>query len=97
MCSQDVLVCLVVTPLVVVPDGIVASSLMHVFDSLHVVSLVAQFCSTSRVFEEECVVGITGGVLLRLEESVEVPEAGLNESVCGHFLETHGCEVLLEE
>ena len=41
------------------------------------------------VADEERVLGITGGVTLGLEQSIEVPEGGLHELVGGHFLETH--------
>jgi hypothetical protein len=34
-------------------------------------------------------VGITGRMLLRLEKSIKVPEAGLYETIGRHFLETH--------
>lgn len=34
---------------------------------------------------EECVVGISGWVLLRLEQGIEIPEAALYEIVGGHF------------
>mmetsp|Transcript_1816 Transcript_1816/g.2637 ORF Transcript_1816/g.2637 Transcript_1816/m.2637 type:complete len:231 (-) Transcript_1816:248-940(-) len=46
--------------------------------------------------EEEGVVSVPCGMLLRLEESVEIPETGLDVVVCGHFLKAHLGEDLTE-
>lgn len=40
-------------------------------------------------FKEESVVGITGRMLLGLEESIKVPERRLDVLVGGHLLETN--------
>ena len=41
------------------------------------------------ILEEESVVSVTCWMRLRLEQSVEVPEGTLNESVRWHLVETH--------
>ena len=39
-------------------------------------------------FEVECILEVSGGVLLGDEESVKVPETGFDEGVCWHLFET---------
>lgn len=38
--------------------------------------------------QEERVMLVSCGVLLRLEKGVEIPEGALDEIVCGHFCES---------
>lgn len=40
-------------------------------------------------FQEEGIVRVPGGMLLRLEQRVKIPEGGLDESIGRHLLETH--------
>ena len=51
---------------------------MHVYNSGGVVV-------TLRTFKEECVMGVPGRVLLRLEESIKVPERTLNKVIGRHL------------
>ena len=45
---------------------------------------------------EESVVGVSGRVGLRLEESIKVPERRLNITIGLHFFEPHFCQNFLE-
>ena len=48
------------------------------------------------ILEEESVMSVTCWMRLRLEQSVEVPEGTLNESVRWHLVETHLYKYLSE-
>jgi len=39
-------------------------------------------------FEVECILEVSGGVLLGDEEGVKVPETGFDEGICWHLFET---------
>ena len=56
----------------------------------------SRFVAYGRIRYEECVLLVAGGMLLGHEESVEVPETGLDEVVSRHFRETHFKEDLAE-
>lgn len=88
VCPQHIRPCLLLTPVLLLPDTPGSPSiLVCLFHSLHLprVYLVA----SQRVFHEECVMRIACGVLLRLEEWVEVPETALHPLVGRHLLEPH--------
>ena len=42
-----------------------------------------------RVFQEECIMGISSRMTLGLEKTIKVPEGALNKSIRWHFIETH--------
>src|SRR5690349_24864022 len=48
-----------------------------------------EFRADFRISDEESVLSVTGWMLLRLEQSVKVPERRLNEIVRRHFLKSH--------
>lgn len=94
MRSQNVLFCLGHGPIVVVPKRARQPILVRVLDAGRIICRHA--VALGRLAEEERVVGLAGGVALRLEEGVEVPERGLHESLGGHFAEAHLEEDLAE-
>jgi hypothetical protein len=56
--------------------------------SLHSFQIVfGEIESFLGIGEEESIVCVSRGVLLRLEKGVKIPERALNKVVCGHFLE----------
>lgn len=67
---------------------------MHFFDSFQVFH--GELGGLGRVRDEEGVMGVAGGMLLRLEEGVKVPEAALDEVVRRHLGEAHLQEDLTE-
>mmetsp|Transcript_66677 Transcript_66677/g.168137 ORF Transcript_66677/g.168137 Transcript_66677/m.168137 type:complete len:270 (-) Transcript_66677:201-1010(-) len=87
MCAQDVLACLVFTPIVPPSDRTAASLLVHILHILQI--LLRQVLCSARLIDEEGVVRVTRRVLLWLEEGVKIPEGALHPLIGGHLLETH--------
>jgi hypothetical protein len=84
---QQVLVRLGILEHVPVPDRPGPTPLVHLLDPFVVVGRDLQ--GPGRFGQEEGVVRVAGGVRLRLEERVKVPEARLDPPVAGHFGEPH--------
>lgn len=84
---QDVLEGLIRIPRVVETDAAVSSHLVDLSGLLKVF-LIFHNALRGRA-EEESVVGVAGGMGLRLEERVEVPEGALNVAISLHLLEAH--------
>lgn len=87
MRSEDILLGLIVAPVVSVSDRSVTALLVSFLDSLPVLGV--EVLGAWGVSHEERIVRVSRGMLLRLEERVEVPESTLHELVGGHFFETH--------
>ena len=89
-------------PWVSVTNGTVLAILVNFLDVVPVgfgvlaFNLRAGLVTSLGVRDVEGILQITGRVLLRDVEGVEVPETGLDELVGGHFLETHFEEDLAE-
>mmetsp|Transcript_35805 Transcript_35805/g.78171 ORF Transcript_35805/g.78171 Transcript_35805/m.78171 type:complete len:403 (-) Transcript_35805:388-1596(-) len=92
--AHEVLLCLRQLPVVVVPDGPVPAVHVRLLHALQVVG--GEAVRGLGGGHEEGVVGVAGGVLLRLEERVKVPEGALHKVVGGHLLESHRDEDLAE-
>ena len=60
---------------------------MSVFDSLHILLLLR--LAILRVRQEESVMRVSSRVLLRLEQTIEVPERTLHVVVRRHLTKTH--------
>jgi hypothetical protein len=86
VCSENILQTLFVVPLIVISNTAISSFLMDISDFLPV--LLVRDLSFGRIDYEESIVGISGGMGLRLEQAIEVPECTLNISVCLHFFES---------
>ena len=72
---------------VAVADGTGSTNLVHGLDA--VVVVLGEGYGLGRLLDEEGVVRITGGMRLRLEQTVEVPEGRLDPLVGGHLMEAH--------
>ena len=94
MGTQKVLFCLVDIPLVLVTKGAEATFLMNFLNTLAILS--GEVLALKGLLQEECIVHVTSGVTLRLEEGVEVPERALNILASWHLVETHFEENLAE-
>lgn len=92
--SKDILPGFLMRPLVFVSNAAITTILMHIlhFVPEFSIALITQF----RVIAEECVMSISGWVLLWLEEGIEIPEWGLHILVGGHLLKSHGYQHLGE-
>ena len=61
--------------------------LMGLFDSFQVLFIID--LSLLGVGNKESIVSISGGVGLRLEKGIEVPETALDVAICLHFFKAH--------
>ena len=94
MSTQKILFCLVDIPLVLVTKGAETSFLVNFLNTFAILSW--EVLALNGFLQEECIVHITSGVTLRLEESVKVPERAFYELACWHLVETHFEENLAE-
>jgi hypothetical protein len=87
VCTKQVLLSFIDIPFVVISKGPIAAFFMNFlyFFSIFLRELFALY----GFFQKERIVHVSGGVALRLEEGVEVPERALHELGRGHFIETH--------
>mmetsp|Transcript_22505 Transcript_22505/g.36015 ORF Transcript_22505/g.36015 Transcript_22505/m.36015 type:complete len:502 (+) Transcript_22505:251-1756(+) len=92
--AQDVLHRLLALEVAAVADGAVAALLVHLPHPL--VVILRHRVRARRLLDEEGVVGVAGGVALRLKKRVEVPEAALHPLAGGHLGEPHAHEDLPE-
>lgn len=92
--SQQILLGFLHVPVVLVPEGAVAAFLVDFLDALS--ELLREVLARDGVLQEEGVVHVSGGVALRLEQGVEVPEGALHVPVGGHLVEAHLQEYLAE-
>ncbi len=87
--AQDVLARLALVPVALVASRpCVTSILVDIFDALDVV-ILGKRAADSGVTYVEGIVEIAGGVLLGLEQGIEVPERGLHPTVGRHFFKPH--------
>jgi hypothetical protein len=54
------------------------------------------FVCSFGIRDVESILQVTSWMLLGYEKCIKVPESGLNEAICWHFLETHLKEDLSE-
>lgn len=94
MSTQKILFCLVDIPLVLVTKRAETAFLMNFLNSFAILS--GEVFALNGLLQEECIVHVTSGVTLRLEEGVKVPERALNELASWHLVEAHFKENLAE-
>ena len=85
--AKDVLLGLLKGPAFAVAEGVLESVFVGGLYALLV--LFRERVAGHGVLKEEGVVHVAGGVRLRLEQTIEVPERTLHESVSRHLVETH--------
>ena len=94
MSTQKILFCLVDIPLALVTKGAETTFLVNLFNTVAILS--REVFALNRLLQEECIVHVTSGVTLRLEEGVKVPERAFNELASWHLVEAHFEENLAE-
>lgn len=87
MSPKDVLEGFFRLPLVVISSASVASFLVHFLHLLEVFLVLN--CSLLWMRDEEGIVSVSGGMRLRLEEGIEIPERAFHITVSVHFFEAH--------
>lgn len=89
MCSQDILLGFCLLPVTIVAETAIPSFLMGLFYFVKVfIQLGVDLC-LNRIGDKECIMGVSGWMMLRLEKSVEIPETVFNISIRSHLFETH--------
>jgi len=76
-------------PWIAIADTSKVSVLVDFVDSFEIVGIRWGFSCVGWVGDVECILEISGRMLLRHEKCVEIPERGFNIGVCWHFFKSH--------
>jgi hypothetical protein len=85
--SENVFLCLLEGPTFTISEGAFKTVFMSLLNDFAVVFREA--VAANGILKEESVVHVSGGMGLRLEERIKVPEGRFDEPISWHLVESH--------